>query len=54
MTSEERALISYLGERLAAGDNPTEDDLEGVLDFLDLILPALAEIEDRLPSDTAP
>ncbi|MEV6314391.1 hypothetical protein [Streptomyces sp. NPDC051776] len=27
MTSEERALISYLGERLAAGDNPTEDDL---------------------------
>ncbi|MGP3925407.1 MULTISPECIES: hypothetical protein [unclassified Streptomyces] len=27
LTSEERSLLSYLGERLAAGDNPTEDDL---------------------------
>jgi hypothetical protein len=36
------------------GVYPTEEDLEGVRDFLDRILPALAEIEERLPPETAP
>lgn len=27
ITSEERALLTHLSERLAAGENPTEDDL---------------------------
>jgi hypothetical protein len=36
------------------GIEPTDEDLEGVLGFLDRILPALAEIEDRLPPETQP
>ncbi len=36
------------------GVEPTDEDLEGVLDFLTRILPALAEIEARLPPDAAP
>jgi len=38
----------------AQGVHPTEADLEGVRDFLDRILPALTEIEERLPPETAP
>jgi hypothetical protein len=34
--------------------SPTDEDLEGVLDFLIRILPALAEIEERLPPETPP
>jgi hypothetical protein len=41
---------------LAARQNvrPEDADLEAVLGFLRLILPALADIEERLPSDFAP
>ena len=41
---------------LAAQQNvhPEDADLEAVLGFLRLILPALGEIEDRLPADFAP
>jgi hypothetical protein len=41
---------------LAAQQNvhPEDADLEAVLGFLRLILPALADIEERLPSDFAP
>ena len=34
------------------GVEPTDEDLEGVLGFLERILPALAEIEGRLPPET--
>jgi hypothetical protein len=34
--------------------HPTDEDLEGVRDFLDRILPVLAEIEERVPPETAP
>jgi hypothetical protein len=34
------------------GVSPTDDDLEGVLAFLTRILPALEEIEERLPPET--
>jgi hypothetical protein len=34
--------------------HPTDEDLEGVRDFLFRILPALAEIEERLPPEAAP
>jgi len=33
---------------------PTDEDLEGVLDFLTRILPALEAIEGRLPPETPP
>ena len=36
------------------GVEPTDEDLEGVLGFLERILPALAEIEERLPPETRP
>jgi hypothetical protein len=36
------------------GVYPSDEDLEGVRDFLDRIVPVLAEIEERLPPETAP
>jgi hypothetical protein len=36
------------------GVEPTDEDLEGVLGFLERILPALAEIEERLPPEVRP
>ncbi len=38
----------------AQGVHPTDEDLQGVRDFLDRILPALSEIEERLPPETEP
>jgi hypothetical protein len=49
--------ISVSGLReLAAlqGVSPSDEDLEGALDFLTRILPALAEIERRLPPEAPP
>ncbi len=34
------------------GVSPMDEDLEGVLGFLTRILPALEEIEERLPPET--
>jgi hypothetical protein len=51
----ESSPVEHLRDAAATqGVHPTEEDLEGVRGFLDLILPALAEIEDRLPPDTVP
>jgi hypothetical protein len=36
------------------GVYPTDEDLEGVRDFLDRIVPVLTELEDRLPPEAAP
>jgi hypothetical protein len=38
----------------AQGVHPTDEDLQAVGDFLDRILPALAEIERLVPPETAP
>ena len=47
--------IERLREAAAAqGVHPTDEDLEGVGSFLDRILPALAEIEERVPPETTP
>jgi hypothetical protein len=35
------------------GVSPTDDDLEAVLDFVNRILPALEELEHRLPPGTS-
>ena len=41
--------VQHLRERCAAeGVHPTDDDLEGVVAFLDTILPKLGEIEASL------
>jgi hypothetical protein len=36
------------------GVSPTDEDLEGVLDFLTRILPALEAIEERLSPEMKP
>jgi hypothetical protein len=36
----------------AQGVFPEDEDLEGVLGFLERILPQLRELEERLPSET--
>ena len=33
---------------------PEDDDLEGVMGFLSRILPALRELEERVPEDATP
>ena len=51
----ESSPIERLREAAAAqGVHPTDEDLEGVRGFLERILPALAEIEERLPPETVP
>ena len=51
----ESSPIERLREAAAAqGVHPTDEDLEGVSGFLERILPALAEIEERLPPETVP
>jgi hypothetical protein len=52
---DDRSAVERLREQAALqGVSPTDDDLDGVLDFLTRILPALEEIERRLPPETAP
>jgi len=38
----------------AQGVSPEDEDLEGVLGFLERILPTLREVEDRLPDEATP
>jgi hypothetical protein len=54
-TSSESSSVARLRELAEAqGVLPSDEDLEGVLDFLTRILPALEDIERRLPEETAP
>ena len=51
----ESSPLQRLRETAAAQDvHPTDEDLEGVRDFLDRILPALAVVEERLPPESRP
>jgi len=51
----ESSPIARLREVAAVqGVHPSDEDLEGVRDFLDRILPALAEIEERIPPESEP
>jgi hypothetical protein len=45
--------VDFLREAAAQhGVFPEESDLEGVLGFLEVVLPRLAELERRLPAET--
>ena len=47
--------VERLRERAEAqGVSPSDDDLEAVRDFLERLLPALEELERRLPPETTP
>ena len=51
----ESSSVERLRELAAAqGVSPSDDDLEAVLDFLTRILPALEDVERRLPPETRP
>jgi hypothetical protein len=45
--------VEFLREAAAQqGVSPAEDDLCGVLGFLEVVLPRLADLERRLPPET--
>jgi hypothetical protein len=45
--------VDFLREAAAQqGVSPEDDDLRGVLGFLEVVLPRLAELEQRLPPET--
>ena len=47
--------LEHLREQAAVlGVTPTDDDLRAVLRFLEVILPALADLEELLSSGDAP
>jgi hypothetical protein len=52
MHFESNSLERLREQAVLQGVSPTDEDLEFVLDFLTRILPALAEIEERLPPET--
>jgi hypothetical protein len=52
-TGSESSSLERLRELAASqGISPTDEDLEAVLDFLTRILPALEDLERRLPPET--
>jgi hypothetical protein len=52
MPSEDNSLDRLREQAALQGVSPTDEDLEGVLDFLTRILPALGELEERLPPES--
>ncbi len=54
MSSESNSVERLREIAVLQGVLPTDEDLEGVLDFLTRILPALEAIEERLPPEMQP
>ena len=54
MASESSSLERLRERAEEQGVSPSDDDLEPVLDFLNRILPALRDVERRLPAETEP
>jgi hypothetical protein len=54
MDSECSPIERLRGEAAVQGVSPSDEDLAAVGEFLDRILPALAEIEERLPPEAVP
>jgi hypothetical protein len=54
MSVDPSALERLREQAALQGVSPTDEDLEGVLGFVTRILPALEEIERRLPAETEP
>jgi hypothetical protein len=53
MDSESSSVERLREQAAAQGVLPSDDDLEAALDFLHRILPALEDIERRLPPETS-
>jgi hypothetical protein len=54
MASESSSLDRLREFAEKQGVSPNDEDLEAVLDFLNRILPALRDLERRLPAETEP
>ena len=54
MASESRPVDALRELAAAQGVRPTDDDLAAVQSFLEVILPTLAELEERLPPELPP
>jgi hypothetical protein len=54
MSSESNSVERLREIAALQGVSPTDEDLEGVLDFLSRILPPLEAIEQRLPPEIQP
>jgi hypothetical protein len=53
--SPESSSIATLREQAALqGVSPTDEDLEAVGSFLEVILPPLRDLEERIPPEIAP
>jgi hypothetical protein len=54
MGSQSNAIFSLRALAERQGVEPTDEDLEAVVGFLETIMPALAELEELLPADATP
>ena len=54
MPSESSSIPALREQAEALGVDPTDDDLENVATFLEVILPTLRELEERIPPEIAP
>lgn len=54
MAAESSSLELLRSIAARQGVFPEDDDLEAVLGFLDAILPALEDLERRIPPETSP
>ena len=54
MSSESSALPPLREQAEALGLDPTDEDLETVRTFLEVVLPTLRELEERIPPELTP
>jgi hypothetical protein len=54
MDSEHSPLETLREQAAQQGISPSDDDLETVRTFLEVILPTLRELEERIPTDVSP
>ena len=54
MPSESSSIRSLREQAQTLGVDPTDEDLEYVATFLEVILPTLRELEERIPPEITP
>ena len=48
------AIAALRAQAASEGVSPTDEDLEAVGSFLEIVLPPLRELEERIPPEIAP
>jgi hypothetical protein len=54
MPSESRSVETLREQAALQGVSPTDEDLETAQTFLEVILPLLRDLEERIPPEIAP